>query len=64
MKQIIRTVYAERDDITFIMRIEERSATSHTQTCVGWYHGEPNDKDTKLFMNDLSAEYDYPMSDI
>ena len=53
----VYTVYAEKDDITFIMTVEkEGKKEKHTVT--GFYYGEPNEKDTKTFMNDPTAEFE------
>jgi hypothetical protein len=51
------TVYAEKDDITFIM--EERSVNNKTQiSVVGFYFGEPNEEYTTEFANTLTAEFE------
>jgi len=47
---MIYTVYAEKDDMTFIM--EE---TENTITVRGFYFGKPNDKDTKKYLGGLIA---------
>ena len=41
---MIYTVYAEHDDITFIMKKEEKSLE-----VIGFYFGEPNEKATEEY---------------
>lgn len=49
----IFTVYAEKDDMTFIM------AEDYAETeCVGWYFGEPDPEATAKFTGSLRAVYD------
>lgn len=47
---MIYTVYAEKDDMTFIM--EE---TENTITVRGFYFGEPDDEATKKYIGGLIA---------
>lgn len=54
---MIYTVYAEKDDMTFIMS-EERNNNKRIVSVIGWYYGEPNKDNTELFANDLTAEFD------
>ena len=52
----IYTVYAESDDMTFIM---EKSKTNDDELVVevkGFYYGEPNDQATKEYYGNLKAE--------
>lgn len=58
------TNYYSVDDITYIMKIEYIGNFMVTQECVGWYHGEPNDIDTKTFNGKLKAEYYSLTSDV
>lgn len=51
------TNYCSFSDMTYIMKIEYIGNFMATQECVGWYHGEPNDIDTKTFNGKLKAEY-------
>ena len=51
---MIYTVYAEHDDITFIME-EEKQGNQVKVTVKGFYYGEPNEEDTKCYMDDLTA---------
>lgn len=51
------TNYCCDADITYIMKIEYIGNFMYTQECVGWYHGEPNDIDTKTFNGKLKSEY-------
>lgn len=46
----IYTVYAEKDDITFIMK-----DTEDTISVVGFYFGEPDTAATYRFMGSLTA---------
>ena len=49
----IYTVYAEHDDMTFIMRKDEKSLE-----VVGFYFGEPDDEATARFADDLRADFE------
>lgn len=49
---MIRTVFLLSEDKTIIFD----SDTTYDEI-VGWYWGSPNDKDTKIFMGKLRAEY-------
>ena len=51
------TNYCSDSDMTYIMKIEYIGNFMATQECVGWYHGEPNDIDTKNFNGKLKAEH-------
>lgn len=42
----IREVYAEADDMTFIMEEEFVGEDVKSIECIGWYCGEPNEEDT------------------
>ena len=48
---MIYTVYAEMDDMTFIME-----DTDEEIRVIGFYFGEPNEEDTKLFEGGTVAE--------
>ena len=49
----IYTVYAEKDDMTFIM------AEDYAETeCVGWYFGEPDPELTETYKGSLRAVYE------
>ena len=54
----IYTAYAQHDNITFIMKdtLGENGEPCATEV-VGWYHGEPDENNTKSFVGDLVAEY-------
>lgn len=54
--QGIYTVYADRDDITFIMQGTKKDTTTEMRV-IGFYHGEPNNHDTLIFANKWKAEY-------
>ncbi len=47
---MIYPVYAEKDDMTFIMKEEE-----NTIECIGFYFGEPSEELTKEYQNKLVA---------
>lgn len=49
----IYTAYSQEADITFIME-----DTKNTTSVRGFYYGEPNDEDTKIFYGALTAEFD------
>ena len=58
MKKTIITAYAENKDITFIMEHIETDNGDPIQTAViGWYHGTPNDENTRQYSGDLIAYY-------
>lgn len=48
---MIYTVYAQQDDITFIMK-----ETNSKLECVGWYFGSPDEDLTAEYVGKLSAE--------
>ena len=53
----VYTIYAEQDDITFIMTVEkEGKKEKHTVT--GFYYGEPNEKLTQEYKNESTAEFE------
>lgn len=58
MEEKIFTVYAESNDMTFIMKetlnIEEDIKTLEV---VGFYHGEPNDEYTQINIGFLRSEF-------
>ena len=51
---MIYTVYAEHDDITFIME-EEKHDNKTKVTVKGFYYGKPSKEDTKCYINNLTA---------
>lgn len=54
----IYTVYAERDDITFIMQDKFDKYGEITSTAVvGWHYGTPDRKDTPEYIGKLIATY-------
>lgn len=58
MKKTIETVYAEQNDITFIMEHIETDNGEPVQTSVvGWYHGEPDETGTWLHYGKFTAQY-------
>lgn len=50
---MITTVYAEKDDMTFIIK-----ETDNSTEVVGFYWGEPDEEATKNFIGKLKAEYE------
>lgn len=53
---MITTVYAKEDDMTFIMETTPDENGVRLE-CVGWYFGEPDEKMTKNYTGNLTAEY-------
>ena len=58
MKEEIYTAYAERNDITFIMKdtFDESGELCQTE-CIGWHYGEPDDLIDKMYSDSLVARY-------
>ena len=52
-KMMIYTVYAQNDDMTFIMK-----QTDNSLECVGWYFGKPDEEATKQYVGNLVAEFE------
>ena len=52
-------IYAQSDDCTFIMqyRTDDDDGTIQAESCIGWYHGEPDSMSDLMFANKLTAEY-------
>ena len=50
---MIYTVYAEHDDMTFIMQEDGNS-----QSVIGWYWGEPDAESTRIYAGHLTAYYE------
>ena len=53
----IYTVYAEHDDMTFIMK-EKTDGYTRTVQVVGFYFGEPDDQCTNEYIGQKTAEID------
>lgn len=54
----IGTHYCEKDDMTFIMRDSyDEKGNLVKQAVIGWYYGEPDEKYTRVYSNDLIANY-------
>lgn len=52
--------YCKPQDITFVMKASYIGNDLHTEECVGWYHGEPTDKDNETFSHGcLLAVYEW-----
>lgn len=60
MKKELYSVYADRDDITFVMEdtINENGEITATE-CVGFYYGEPTEEDTQFFKGKLKATFEW-----
>lgn len=54
---MIYTVYSKADDMTFIMEETEFEATTKVEV-KGFYYGEPCEKATKLYYNQLVAVFE------
>ncbi len=52
---MIYTVYAEKDDMTFIME-EKPLEDKRLLSVIGFYFGKPDDEATKQYTNSLTAE--------
>ena len=52
----IYTVYAERDDITFIMQDTIQADEVAETTVIGWHYGEPGEH-SKKYIGKLTAEF-------
>ena len=55
---IIDEIYAEKDDMTFLMKREYINKTLISEEVIGWYYGEPDHKATCRFVGKLKAEYE------
>lgn len=53
---MIYTIYAEKDDMTFIME-EKKESDKRTLSVVGFYFGPPEDEATSEYTNSLTAEF-------
>lgn len=58
MNEEIYTAYSAEADITFIMKdtLDENGHPYRTEV-IGFYYGEPDEENTRIFMGDLIAEY-------
>ena len=60
MKKEIYTCYSENADITFIMEeITDDDGELISQEVKGFYYGEPDEENIKLFYGSLKAEFDW-----
>jgi len=57
MREEIYTVYAEGNDMTFIMKNIYNGDELVSTEVVGWYWGEPGEDATKACIGKLKAEY-------
>lgn len=53
---MIYTIYADKNDMTFIME-EKTEGNKRTLSVVGFYFGEPDETATKEYTNSLTAEF-------
>lgn len=63
----VHTVYAEQEDITFIMEETSRTGKLCSLAVVGFYHGVPTEENTELYRGKTKAIYEknitrYPKS--
>ena len=60
MKKELYGVYAPSWDMTFIVEdtYNENGDLLSTE-CVGWYHGEPDERDNETFKGKLKASYEW-----
>ena len=58
MKKELYPIYAREADITFIMEetTDKRGEPISTE-CVGFYYGEPTERDNQYFKGKLKAKY-------
>ena len=58
MKKVIYGIYAPNWDMTFVMEdTHDKKGNLIYTECVGWYHGEPTEKDNNTFKGKLKASY-------
>ena len=51
-------IYAKSHDITFVMKeCFDDTGEPLSLEVIGFYYGEPNERDNKLFSNDLKADF-------
>lgn len=56
--KVITAVYSNEGDMTFVLREEYTTEGDPVSTeVVGFYYGEPNEKDNEEFIGKLKAEY-------
>lgn len=59
-KKLIYSVYSHEGDMTFIMEdIYDANGEPMSTECVGWYHGEPDERDTETYRGKLKGEYNF-----
>ena len=59
MTKNIYAIYSKEHDMTFIMEEGYKDGNPVYLEVKGFYHGEPNDYDTKLFYGETRALYEY-----
>lgn len=60
MKKELFAVYAREYDMTFIMEeTTNKSGDLISTECVGFYYGEPTEKDNKTFKGKLKARFEW-----
>lgn len=60
MKKELYSVYSREGDITFIMEdaYNKKGDLIYTE-CVGFYYGEPTDRDNQYFKGKLKAKFSW-----
>ena len=54
----IQTAYSKEADMTFILKeITSADGNPLSTEVVGFYYGEPNERDTRNYLGHLKAEY-------
>jgi hypothetical protein len=60
MKKELYGIYAPDGDMTFVMEdTYNGKGELISSECVGWYHGEPNERDNETFKGKLKASYEW-----
>ena len=57
--RVVTTVYAEKDDMTFIMESTLDTEGVERLKCIGWYFGTPSDELTETYAGKLSARIEH-----
>ena len=60
MKKELYSVYAREADMTFVMEeITDKNGECASVEVVGFYYGEPSEKDTQYFKGKRKAKFDW-----
>ena len=54
---MIQTIYAEKDDMAFIME-DKTDGKKRTLSVIVFYFGEPDESATEEYLHSLTAEFD------